>query len=95
MKLINETLLDRYRGRQWCWVCGKAGNCSPHHVFARGREDAFRMDIEENIMPVCIDCHSAVHNGMYRRLYLLDLIGQRIGMWANDLEDVLLRLRHA
>ena len=95
MKFISEATLDAFRTPGRCEVCGKYGPREPHHVFARGRGNASRMDIPENLLAVCVECHASIHGGMYWRIYLLGLIGQREGLWPQDLELTLQRLRNA
>ena len=53
------------------------------------------MDVPENLLALCRECHAAKHNGKFKRDYLFDLIGQREGLWPDQVHEILARLRWA
>lgn len=96
MKISNDELLQTFREKtvcEWCGVRVMTG-LDPAHVFARGRGDAFRMDIPENLAGLCRICHSKNHaGGRPNRDDLLLIVGHREKILVDDLEDHLRRLR--
>jgi hypothetical protein len=84
MIIIDEDLLDEFRGPGPCEWCGKS--ClrrEPHHIFARALGGGGRLDIRCNLVGLgssifweCA-CHQAAHAGLISRLELLQVAGQR------------------
>ena len=97
MKIINEALLDEFRTAQRCEWCGRPtpGGCDPHHVFARGRSDGFRLDIRTNLLALDRWCHDRAHRGKIARKQLLAVIAIRDGRPAEEIELEIIRLRWA
>ena len=97
MKIIDEALLNEFRAAQRCEWCGRAtpGGCEPHHVFARGRSDSFRLDIRINLLALDRWCHDRAHVGKISRKQLLAVIARREQRPAEKIELQILRLRWA
>ena len=97
MKIINEALLDEFRTAQRCEWCGRPtpGGCDPHHVFARGRSDGFRLDVRTNLLALDRWCHDRAHRGNIARKQLLAIIAIREGRPAEEIELEIIRLRWA
>ena len=57
LRLFNEKLLDEYK-KMACVVCSKRYFVAGHHHVKRSRQ---RLDIEENLSPLCFDCHNLIH----------------------------------
>lgn len=62
MKLIDDDLLREFRESSSCEYCGKRtpGGTDPAHIFSRG---AGRVDIRENLVSLCRECHTRSHAG--------------------------------
>ena len=61
MKVIDKNLLLEFRlMRQCAWCKKKVEECDPAHIFSRG---AGRVDIRENIVNLCRECHFFNHCG--------------------------------
>jgi hypothetical protein len=69
--------------------------CDPHHVFARGRSDGFRLDIRINLIALDRRCHNWAHAGQIARKQLLAIIATRENRAADDIELEIIRLRWA
>jgi 5-methylcytosine-specific restriction endonuclease McrA len=64
-----------------CERCGRLANIEPHHVFTVGSGG---MDIAENLIQLCTECHIAAHSGGIARDELLDIIATREGTNADE-----------
>ena len=97
MKIIDEALLDEFRTAQRCEWCGRPtpGGCDPHHVFARGRSDGFRLDVRINLLALDRWCHDRAHRGKIARKQLLAIIAVREGRPAEEIELEIIRVRWA
>ena len=42
-----------------CQVCGRMAQLEVHHQQSRSRSGD---DVEENLIPLCVDCHAQVHH---------------------------------
>lgn len=49
---------DSYEGATCCVLCGRPNNIHVHHVISRGRGG---MGIEENLVCLCVNCHTYYH----------------------------------
>ena len=77
-----------------CECCGQATYCG-HHLVEKARSNALRY-VEENIIPVCLNCHTKIHNRIFGRPtnqslasyhILNDIIKRKGGIkWLDDLE---------
>jgi hypothetical protein len=96
VKFISPETVALFRRPGLCEYCFRRCHLTePHHCFARGRGDAFRMDLSENLIALCFECHRAFHFGAIQRDDLLAVIAAREGLWPPDLRDILTRLRWA
>jgi 5-methylcytosine-specific restriction endonuclease McrA len=59
MRVLDESALNAARGRQVCYGCGKYTDVAPHHLIRRSE---LRLDIPENLIPLCWACHRAAHD---------------------------------
>ena len=101
MKHIDYALLDEFRTRGRCEVCGVfCAAREPHHLLARGMGGGGRMDIRENLIavgsslpfPEC-PCHRAIHDGHIAKDDLLQIVARREGLTAAAVQSRLFRLR--
>lgn len=95
MRIEDPALLDEFRHAPRCEVCGQPTRtgADPHHVFARGMGDAFRLDIRENLIALDRRCHNQAHTGQIGQDALLAIIAQRQGTTAEALRLRILYLR--
>ena len=56
-----------------CKLCGKKEGLQCHHVHSLDVNWEMRLD-NNNIITVCKDCHSNIHNNKYSEYYLLQQI---------------------
>lgn len=94
MKVINEELLDIYRSKGRCENCGIPCQPEAHHLFTKGMGGAFRLDIHENIIALCMGCHRKFHNGTVSRETLVKVIAKRQKKTPAEIEQTVLRMRH-
>ena len=87
MKIVDEPLLDTFRTRGRCEVCGVfCAMREPHHVICKGMGGGRRLDVRENLLavgsslpfPEC-GCHGLVHDGKIKRSALLEILAKRDG----------------
>lgn len=87
MKIINATLLDRFRGERLCceW-CKKVKYCVASHIYTRG---AGRVDIEENLLSLCGECEWSHHSpGGHPTVEEMKLIvALRMGITPESIKD--------
>jgi hypothetical protein len=109
MRLVNESLLDCFRGPGVCDVCGKrVSNREPHHILCKGMGSASRIDHPWNILATCAafsggsDCHARIHmatltvNG--RRLTredLWEIVSRREGVTFEEVENLMFEIKRA
>ncbi len=78
MKIIDEALLSKVRARTHCEVCLVwTAPIQPHHIMSRGMGGAGRMDITENLVAVCPNCHRLIHDGHIHRDLLVKIVAAR------------------
>lgn len=63
-----DRLFQQLSNGKLCAICGNTSNCS-HHIIPR-KNLSTRWD-KINCMPVCIQCHNAIHNGNINTNYYL------------------------
>ncbi len=56
-----------------CKLCGKEEGLQCHHVYSLNTNWEKRLE-NNNIITVCKDCHSDIHNNKYSEYYLLQQI---------------------
>jgi hypothetical protein len=77
MKLVDEPLLDEFRGPGVCELCQvKVRDRRPHHLMSRG---AGRVDIRCNLAALCFICHRAVHDNYEAKVKLWKIVEKREG----------------
>lgn len=84
MIVVNETLLDEFRGPGPCEWCGKpCKRREPHHLWARGIGGGSRMDIRINLIALghsetfqC-GCHKRIHAGGLDRHQMIEVVAKR------------------
>ena len=77
MKIVDEALLDEFRSARKCEFCRERTprGADPAHIFSRG---AGRVDIRENLVALCRNCHLENHAGkMPGRSALLAIAAMR------------------
>lgn len=92
MKIVSESTLERFRTPGPCEICGRrCARREPSHIMARGRSNAFQLDIPENLVASCRYCHARHHTtgGMLRTMLLI--AADREG-WS-DADHLLAHLR--
>ena len=97
MRIVNEDVLDVFRGPGVCELCRKAVKSrQPHHVHTRG---AGRVDAAWNIVALCVpfsggnDCHYTAHTGKPTRQDLLAIAAKREGTTVQAILDALAAIR--
>lgn len=96
MRIVDNDLLAEFRAAWRCEHCGRAtpSGCDPAHIFARGRGNAFRMDVRENLVSLCRECHIRNHAGKSpTKDELLAIAGRRLNRAPQELGDYLRALR--
>lgn len=93
--IINKALLEEFRCKTVCEWCKKTtrSGLDPHHLWCRGRGDAFRLDVRINLAALCRACHNAVHAGNILRCDLLAVVAAREGRLQDEMEAEIRRLR--
>jgi hypothetical protein len=93
--IVNDALLQEFRCKSRCEICSKPsrGGMDPMHIFARGRESAFRMDVFQNIVAGCRSCHLRHHSGQIKRDELIEIVAKREGCSPQEILDYLWKLR--
>lgn len=101
MKVENEQLLQAFREKKRCEICGEPATVPlhPHHIYARGMGGAARLDVSINLLAVCPADHTAIHLGSLTikdrkatRRDLLDFVARREGTTIEAIEAELFRL---
>ena len=73
-----------------CERCGR--NCTsyihggPHHIKYRSQGGD---DIKENLIRLCIDCHTDIHNAKYHRRELIEIVAKREGKYAREIAEII------
>jgi hypothetical protein len=94
VKIVDEKLLGHYRDEPRCWWCGRRKPCQPHHLVTRGMGGSRRADVVLNLAALCIDCHTAHHNG--ERPMTVDLVAvvaARNGEQISAVEDAMATIK--
>ena len=72
-RVKNKATIERTRKRS-CELCGSIKGLQIHHVFTKGSGAG---DTQENLVCLCVGCHTQVHNGEIARDDLLDIVAER------------------
>ena len=90
MRLIDDSVLNRFRGAGLCEWCGRPVSWrDPHHIHSGA---AGRVDIPGNIAALCVpfaggdNCHRQFHDGHILRADLLAVTAAREGCTQADIE---------
>ncbi len=97
--MTDEATLAKYRTQTCAW-CGKRAPSQPHHALVRrGHGGGLRLDIDENLLPLCFACHHGAHEGRLPgmatvdhaavRQVLLTLIAHREGKTPEEIEETI------
>lgn len=91
MKIEDELLLQEFRDKLRCEWCQRTSRRSlaPHHWYARGMGGGSRLDIRENLIGLCADCHRQAHTGEIDRESLLAVIAQREGLQQDQVREII------
>ena len=91
MIVDNPIVLSVFRSPGRCEWCGRwFPKTDAAHCFSVG---AGRLDVYENLVSLCRECHSRNHSGEISRLQLLIVVGQRECLLVDDIEELVYRLR--
>lgn len=94
MKKIDNALLASFRARTHCEVClAWVSPLEPHHILSRGMGGSSRMDIAENIIALCSNCHRLVHSGHVKRDILVKIVALRQGVTPDVIWERLWEMR--
>lgn len=97
MKIINRELLTEFALARDCEICGrKVNRCEAHHAVSfRGLGGGQRLDIRENLLSACRECHTKAHALApgFERERLLEIIGKREQQEPADLQALIFALR--
>jgi hypothetical protein len=87
--VINEALLAEFRAKPFCEVCGAPNKVGldPHHLHHKGLGGGSRLDIVENLLAVCRDCHSHIHSGLADREHLWWLVALRQEKMVDQIKE--------
>lgn len=80
-KAVKEAVYKRDKGR--CIVCNKQGIPNAHYI----RRSQGGLGIEENVVTLCMRCHSAFDDGNMRHTIgavILDYLKYRYPNWIKD-----------
>lgn len=100
MKIVNEELLNRFRGPGVCeWCKRRVSAREPHHVFTKGFGGARRLDVPINLIALCatfsggLNCHDQFHTGQILREDLLAIVAKRERTTQQAIQEEIWRLR--
>lgn len=98
MKIIDEKLLNRFRGPGPCELCGEwfASRQAHHFYFKRGMGGGSRLDVAINIAGVCGLCHNMAETGRSVEAIkqaLLNKVAAREGRKPEDIVAELTKLK--
>lgn len=93
MIVIDDDLLDEFRNKLRCEFCGaRTLGCEPHHVHARGMGGGSRLDVRENLIGLCRDCHDKAHLCKIDRADILAKIAAREKKTPQQCQEVIWNL---
>lgn len=99
MIVIDEALLDQFRGPGRCEFCGAlVKRREAAHVLARGMGGGSRLDVRENLVALCGPwdgaCHLKSHQGQHPTTQdLLEVVAKREQKTAAEILDYLWKLK--
>lgn len=65
----DEALLASCRRVDVCPICKRRRRLFPCHLRGRGAGGGLRLDVEENVLAACHECHMSQHNGSKGAMY--------------------------
>lgn len=90
MKVIDENVLDTFRAKKNCEWCGRwTVPCEAHHWKPRGIGGGSRLDIKENLIGLCRECHNRAESGDIPRSAILETIADREGMTPEQVQELI------
>ena len=87
-----DRLLQTYITTKYprCELCGQQSQCG-HHFIEKSKSNRLRYH-EPNIIPVCLSCHSKIHNrfsfSIQSHDIIEDIIIKRGKKWRNELDKL-------
>lgn len=95
MQRKDPGMLARFRMTGRCELCLRPQATEPHHWFWRkGHGGGGHLDMRENLMSLCRQCHDRIHfTGRPSRAALLMLVALREGLTVEELEERLYAMR--
>lgn len=97
MIIKDEKVLDLFRGPGVCeWCMRFRYSRDAAHIFARGLGGGHRLDVLENLVSLCRDCHQVSHAGKSpTRKDMLALVCKREGVTYEQVLATLWKMRNA
>ncbi len=93
MTIEDDNLLAEFRSAGCCEICGKFCKArDPHHWCQTGLGGGSRLDIRENLLAVCRECHMGIHAGQIGRVHTLFLLAQREGKKPEEIQEYIWQL---
>lgn len=93
MQIIDEAVLDQFRGVGRCEICQRPQAVrDPHHVMGKGMGGSSQLDIRINLLAVCRWCHVRIHGGNIKREEVLKIVARREQTTPDLIEKELYRL---
>jgi len=82
MTIIDENLLQYFRRKDRCELCGMPNQLGvdPHHIKPRGMGGGSRLDVVLNLIALCRACHIRAEAGTPTQLALWHLVADREGL---------------
>ncbi len=65
----------------------------PHHIYGRGMGGCNRLDIPENVVAACEECHDLTHRGKITKDDWLAVVAARLGKLQGEIKEKILKLR--
>lgn len=90
MILKDETLLAMVKAEGRCCWCRRARPTDPHHVMTKG---AGQVDIAGNLVPLCRECHTCLHDGNICDFDLLLMAALREGTTQDAIRETVWLIR--
>lgn len=89
MKIIDDAVLAEFRAGP-CERCRRPGPCDPHHCFiTRGVGGGTRLDMRQNLLSLCFQCHHYCHNVPGVNAECRRIIAKREGSTVEAIENYL------
>lgn len=92
--LRDEKLLNEFRRKQHCERCQRRTNpAHPHHLIRKNMGGGGQIDVECNLVALCVECHDMVHFGVIMFLEIMDIVATRMGHTVDEIAAEHVRLR--